>query len=150
MKPDDLQKTLESFLQEGRVDSLVKRAEKVVLTHLDDGSMSFSVSIRPDQAPEIKFPKAASLIRVYGAKLGSKAKVERHPNSFQVLVSIRGKGSTKTFGPNGDFIEGTFNDRYWSFVPENVWHEPIAATNDWVAVTFHSAPESTLIYEYRN
>ena len=144
-----MRKDLESFLENSQLNKLVERAEEEILSRLKNGSGSFSVAITPGQIPEIEFPQFAQLIRVYGAKVGHKAKVERHPNSFQTLVSIHGRGKTRTFNPNRGFVDGTFNNLYWSFVPENVWHEPVADSNDWVAVTFHSAPESVLIDEYR-
>lgn len=93
-----------------------------------------------------KPPPGVGTIRIAVFYPDGETRVERHPNSLQVLYSVRGKGETRvehdgvwqtdTFG--GD-IDERLEDR-WHVVEPGQWHQSIARGNEpWVLVTFHSA-----------
>jgi hypothetical protein len=149
MKISQIHSQLAEFINNDDIKSAIDAAQARVLQELRNNRENFSVSIEPDQIKKIVFPKYSQLIRVYGAKNGVKGKVERHPNSFQTLYTSYGEGKTLTIEPNDGFEEVYYDDQYWSFVPENVWHQPVAI-KDWVCVTFHSAPAEKLIDECKN
>jgi hypothetical protein len=146
---DEIYKQLSTFVKISDVKNAVNDAQAKGLHELKNGQSSFSVSITPEQLKDVIFPKYSKLIRVYGAKSGISGRVERHPNSFQTLYTTYGEGKTLAIGPNEGFAEAYYQHQYWSFVPENIWHQPVAI-KDWVCVTFHSAPAEELIDEYKN
>jgi len=147
---DEIQRELDQFLE----NTLVAQAIDNAITDLNEqlkakDVKSASISITPKKLPGVKFPRTGQLIRVYASRPKHKGKVERHPNSFQTLITFDGNGSTHIVGSSNGFKSEVVMGRYWSFVPENVWHQPIAGDKQWVGVTFHSAPEEILIDEYK-
>lgn len=78
---------------------------------------------------------------------------ERHPNSCQRMMSFRGKGDIQT--KHGDEWKSHFlkNDlslpveERWISIPENVWHQAVTSEDNWVVVSFQTAPPEELIEE---
>ncbi len=82
------------------------------------------------------------------------ASIERHRNSYQRVVSLAGTGTVRTLGPEGWKSHELSSDRSlpldrrWHGVDKDIWHQPMAGREDWVAVAFHTALESELQDEY--
>ena len=101
-----------------------------------------------------ELPASINLCRLFILKANTKSKIERHTNSYQRTCTLYGEGDTKIFENNtwksnvrkdsGSSIE----DR-WLSVPENTWHQPIALSDDWITITFHTASENEIIDEYK-
>ena len=148
---DKIRVELDSFLEEPHIHKAVQEAVEEILRKFRKNPelQAFSVSITPAKFPSVEFPKEAQLIRVYGSKARHAGKIERHPNSLQSLTTIEGEGVTKILGPPGESRTDYSAGKYWSFVEPNVWHQPVAGNEDWIAATFHSASETELIDEYQ-
>jgi hypothetical protein len=78
---------------------------------------------------------------------------ERHPNSYQRMMSYRGSGDFQT-RTDADWVScplGSERDAplltKWISIPPNVWHRGIVAAEDWVVVSFHTAEAQDLIEE---
>lgn len=90
---------------------------------------------------------------VFIIKAGATSGAERHPNSVQRVMSYRGTGDLQIWDGDGwlshllarDF-ETSLENR-WAIVPINVWHQAVVPDNDWVVVSFHTAPAHELIEE---
>ena len=78
---------------------------------------------------------------------------ERHPNSYQHLISYRGSGDLQILNNEiwcsnllvsdpGASIE----NRSLS-IPPNIWHQAVVPKDNWVVVSFHTVPEGKLIEE---
>ena len=78
---------------------------------------------------------------------------ERHPNSYQHLISYRGSGNLQIL-----------NDEIWCSnllvsdpsarignrslsIPPNIWHRALVPEENWVVVSFHTVYENELIEE---
>jgi hypothetical protein len=78
---------------------------------------------------------------------------ERHPNSHQRMLSLRGHGDFQT-QPAGAWVShhlrsdpaAPLEDR-WISIPPNVWHQGVVGPIDWAVVSFHTVPEHELIEE---
>jgi len=78
---------------------------------------------------------------------------ERHPNSYQRLMSYRGSGDLQVN------VDGQWRSNHlvsngtspltarWASIPINVWHQAIVPPENWVVVSFHTAPAHELIEE---
>ncbi len=100
-------------------------------------------------------PNQIKLCRIFALKANIKSKVERHTNSPQRTFTYIGEGDTKILENNiwksnvKKNVGSSIDDR-WLSVPENTWHQPIALSNDWITITFHTASEDEIIDEYRD
>ena len=78
---------------------------------------------------------------------------ERHPNSHQRMMSYRGNGDFQVWGDDGwrsCLLDGDPQgdlERRWISIPRNVFHQGIVPAEDWVVVSFHTAPAAELIEE---
>jgi predicted N-acetyltransferase YhbS len=78
---------------------------------------------------------------------------ERHPNSHQRVMSLRGSGDLQTGGPgrwqshllvsdeNADLLSR------WATISPNIWHQAVVPSQDWAVVSFHTAAAVELIEE---
>ena len=131
-------------------DNFSNAKEKLV-----NSSLSFITEIMPLSVFGNKLPKEINLCRLFILKANTKSKIEKHTNSYQRTFTYYGEGDTKILNDGvwrsniksdkGDLI----SDR-WLSVPENTWHEPIALSNDWGTITFHTASENEIMDEYKN
>jgi hypothetical protein len=103
---------------------------------------------------------------IFVLRAGADTGAERHPNSHQRLMTLRGSGDMKTQSKKGVLrikkdekgIDWQSNvlvselgaplERRWISIPPNVWHRPIVGRNgDWVVISFHTVPAEELIEE---
>jgi hypothetical protein len=90
---------------------------------------------------------------VFILRAGATTGAERHPNSHQRMVSFRGVGDLQTGGPGQWRSNLLISDRRssienrWASIPPNIWHQAVVPNEDWVVVSFHTAPANELIEE---
>jgi hypothetical protein len=93
--------------------------------------------------------------RVFVLRGDTQAKTERHPNSTQRVLSLKGSGEIRVFTEEGLRTASLRGERYasaeerWAVVEQNVWHQPAAGPKDWAVLAFHTASEKELIDEYK-
>lgn len=103
-----------------------------------------------------KLPKGFGLCRIFILKANTEAKVERHTNSIQRVMSYKGSGTIKVQRSNkwiSNPLSSNKNnpvENRWLTVEENIWHQPISGPENWITVTFHTADEKTIIDEYQS
>jgi hypothetical protein len=91
---------------------------------------------------------------VFVLRAGADTGAERHPNSHQRMMSMRGSGDMRT-ECDGEWRSNLLVsdpiaplERRWISIPQNVWHRPvIGKESDWVVVSFHTVPAEELIEE---
>jgi hypothetical protein len=78
---------------------------------------------------------------------------ERHPNSVQRMLSLRGIADMQTWvrgawrsNPMTSDEDAPFHAR-WLAIPAGVWHRPVVAERTWVVVSFHTAAADELLEE---
>jgi hypothetical protein len=78
---------------------------------------------------------------------------ERHPNSYQRMMSYRGFGDFQTW-TEGDWRSHLLKSdptvpvaERWISIPPYVWHQGVVPGEHWVVVSFHTAAEHELIEE---
>jgi len=78
---------------------------------------------------------------------------ERHPNSHQRMMSLRGAGDIQTGGEgrwqSNPLVSNVDAEllRRWASIPPNVWHQAVVPSQDWSVVSFHTAAAEELIEE---
>ena len=155
----------------GKLDELIKRPEAVKL--VQRAIRSASQKLSTDAGAPLAWEPIP--IRVYGPELPQMIKsswvfilrsrcvtgAERHPNSHQRMASYTGSGDFQV-----SFQTVSQTDRRpvwesnhlsseperdlrqrWVSIPPNTWHQAITGEQDWVVVSFHTAPEKELIEE---
>ena len=108
---------------------------------------------------------------IFVLRAGADTGAERHPNSHQRMMSLRGSGDMRT-ARSGSRVESLnrYNvkseeerhwrsnllisdptaplEQRWVSIPPLVWHRPvIGKDSDWVVVSFHTVPAEELIEE---
>ena len=90
---------------------------------------------------------------IFVLRAGATTGAERHPNSHQRMMSLRGAGDIQTGG------EGCWRSHLlvsddgaellcrWASIPPNEWHQAVVPNEDWAVVSFHTAPAEELIEE---
>ena len=103
---------------------------------------------------------------IFVLRAGADTGAERHPNSHQRMLTLRGSGDMKTESKKGELrikkdekgIDWQSNvlvsyrsaplERRWISIPPNVWHRPVVGRDvDWVVISFHTVPAEELIEE---
>ena len=102
---------------------------------------------------------------VFVLRAGADTGAERHPNSHQRMMTLRGTGDMRVRAPHGESSTGPTSsspwqsnvlvseasarlERRWISIPPNVWHRPVVGKEaDWVVVSFHTVPAEELIEE---
>jgi len=132
------------------IDSLVPRVEKKLKKDpeallawepvpLDTYGKSLPIMIR------------SSWVFIVRAK--AKSGAERHPNSHQYMMSYRGGGDLQVMtGEKWDSNllssdPGKGIESRWVSIPPCTWHQAVTSKENWVVVSFHTAPEDELIEE---
>ena len=106
------------------------------------------LSVYGSSLPE---PIRSSWVFILRARTATGA--ERHPNSHQRMVSYEGSGDLQTGGEgqwqSNPLVSETSAalEQRWISVPPNVWHQAVVPDQDWVVVSFHTAPPDDLIEE---
>ena len=96
---------------------------------------------------------ASSWIFVLRANCSSGA--ERHPNSIQRFMSLRGSADMQTWDGSkwvsnilsSDAASPEKLRARWLTIPINTWHRPVMGSGDWTVVSFHTASDEDLIEE---
>jgi hypothetical protein len=91
---------------------------------------------------------------VFILRAGATTGAERHPNSHQRMMSLRGAGDLQS-GGEGQWQSnplvserGVGLERRWVSIPINAWHQAVVPEkSDWVVVSFHTVPPEELIEE---
>jgi len=90
---------------------------------------------------------------VFILRAGATTGAERHPNSHQRVMSYCGSGDLQVN------IDGQWHSNYlvsdhssplatrWAFIPVKVWHQAVVPDENWIVVSFHTAPAHELIEE---
>ena len=103
---------------------------------------------------------------IFVLRAGADTGAERHPNSYQRMMTLHGSGDMKTGGKKAELrikkdekrIDWQSNvlvsepgaplERRWISIPANVWHRPVVGPDvDWVVISFHTVPAEELIEE---
>ena len=101
---------------------------------------------------------------IFVLRAGADTGAERHPNSHQRMMTLRGTGDMKVRALHGESLTepassmwesnvlvsepGAPLERRWISIPPNVWHRPVVGKDaDWVVVSFHTVPAEELIEE---
>ncbi len=90
---------------------------------------------------------------VFIVRAQAESGAERHPNSHQYMMSYKGSGdlqvmTDKKWDSNllvSDPEEGI--ESRWVSIPPYTWHQAVSSKENWVVVSFHTAPEDELIEE---
>jgi hypothetical protein len=90
---------------------------------------------------------------VFVLRAGTTSGAERHPNSHQRVVSYRGEADLQTWR-DGRWKSHRLTSasraplgKRWLSIPPNIWHKPVMGRENWVVVSFHTAPAEELIEE---
>src|SRR5262245_12494558 len=90
---------------------------------------------------------------VFILRTGATTGAERHPNSHQRVMSYRGCGDLQV-NADGQWRSNLLVSDYsspltsrWASIPVNVWHQAVVPADNWVVVSFHTAPAHDLIEE---
>ena len=91
---------------------------------------------------------------VFVLRAGADTGAERHPNSYQRMMSFEASGDLQT-GESGKWESNVLVsdpdaplERRWISIPTNVWHRPVInAETDWAVVSFHTVAAGELIEE---
>jgi len=94
---------------------------------------------------------------IFVLRAGADTGAERHPNSHQRMLTLRGTGDMRV---RADAASATWQsnvlvsypsaplERRWISIPPNVWHRPVVGADaDWVVISFHTVPAEGLIEE---
>ena len=90
---------------------------------------------------------------VFVLRANSITGAERHPNSYQRMMSYRGAGDfqTRLDGPwcshNLTSDPGSRLEERWISIPPNVWHQGVVAEKNWIVVSLHTVLDHELIEE---
>jgi predicted N-acetyltransferase YhbS len=93
---------------------------------------------------------------IFVLRSGATTGAERHPNSHQRMMSLRGAGDIQTCGEgcwqSNPLVSNEDAEllRRWASIPPNVWHQAVVPSQDWAVVSFHTAATEELIEERPN
>jgi hypothetical protein len=100
-----------------------------------------------------KLPPVIRSNWVFAIRAGSDSGAERHPNSHQRMMSLRGFGDFPTRSGKEWISHPLTSDadaameKRWISIPANVWHRAVVSDKNWVVVSFHTVPAEDLIEE---
>ncbi len=92
---------------------------------------------------------------VFVLRAGRASGPERHPNSRQRMMSLRGGGDFPTKVRLSDAwssnelrsdLDAPLEER-WVSIPPNTWHQGVVGDRNWAVVSFQTASEAELIEE---
>jgi hypothetical protein len=99
-------------------------------------------------------PKSIRSAWIFVLRAGITTGPERHPNSWQRMMSLEGFGDLQTGRPGSWQSNVLISEpsastgQRWISIPPNRWHQPvIPKSSDWVVISFHTAPADQLIEE---
>ena len=93
---------------------------------------------------------------VFAVRAQSRTGAEKHPNSYQRMMSYRGSGDLQIWTVEGWRSNNLVSDSKvpiesrWISIPSNTWHQAVVAKENWIVVSFHTVIEDELIEERSN
>jgi hypothetical protein len=154
-----------------KLDRLIRQDEAVECIELAiaaarrmlaaDAGALLSWAAIPLTAYGTELPEMIQSSWVFILRSRSVSGAERHPNSHQRMVSYRGSGDFQVSFQTTSRVDdrprwesnclasepGSRLDQRWVSIPPNTWHQAVTGQDDWVVVSFHTAPERELIEE---
>jgi hypothetical protein len=138
-------------------DSVIRELEPIVARVFTKLSADPGASMAWEDVPLEVFgsglPNQIRSSWVFILRAGATTGAERHPNSHQRMMSLRGVGDLQMGGPGrwrsnilADERDAELESR-WVSVPTNVWHQAVVPEEDWVVVSFHTASAQALLEE---
>ena len=98
-------------------------------------------------------PKTLRSSWVFILRRGVTTGAERHPNSHQRTLSWKGCGDLQVMDGTtwrshrlASDPAGSLEGR-WLSIPPSTWHQVVVPGDDWVVVSFHTAPAEALLEE---
>lgn len=92
--------------------------------------------------------------RAFGIRAGEKLKIERHTNSHQRMLTLKGGGLVYILRSQGWELchqhsgqEISLEEKWVSIDPE-VWHLPVGGPKGWIGLAFHTATQEELIDDF--
>ena len=126
------------------LDRFIKKNESAALASLET-KKSHTLVVPLETLGDL--PKEIPLCRLYFLRANTKAPKERHKNSKQRLVSLRGSGSIWV-EREGEWRKCAVDARRgWHVVEENTWHFPESDDKVWVTLAFHTASNESIVDE---
>jgi len=137
---------LEAYFSQAAVLQLLKERGAPLFGQISV-AQPYAVTDIPLIALPKEIPEIIGSIRIAAFFPNVQTKIERHPNSQQLLWSLAGQGITKVFRNDvweqdsyGKGIENTQEASTWHFVAKNTWHQSIGTgTTPWLLVAIHTA-----------
>jgi len=132
------------------IDSLVPRVEQKLKK---DSEALLAWEPVPLDAYGKGLPSRIRSSWVFVVRAQAKSGAERHPNSHQYMMSYRGSGDLQVkTGERWDSNllvsdQGLGIESKWVSIPPYTWHQAVASKENWIVVSFHTAPEEELIEE---
>ncbi len=132
------------------IDSLVPRVEQKLKK--DSEALLAWEPVPLDTYGE-NLPNSIRSSWVFIVRAHAESGAERHPNSHQYMMSYRGSGDLQVMtGEKWDsnlLVSdlGKERESRWVSIPPYTWHQAVAPKENWVVVSFHTAPENELIEE---
>jgi len=90
---------------------------------------------------------------VFAVRSRTNTGTESHPNSHQRMMSYRGAGDLQIWDAGkwcSNFLSSSQHeqiDSRWVSIPPGVLHRAVASEENWIVVSFHTAPEDDLVEE---
>jgi len=133
-----------------KIDAIVSRVEQELREKPDDVLVWEPIPLDVYTSP---LPETIRSSWVFILRANTATGAERHPNSYQRMMSYRGSGDFQT-RIAGDWCSHILKSdqtlpikERWISIPPNVWHQAIVAGEYWVVVSFHTVAAHELIEE---
>jgi hypothetical protein len=133
-----------------KIDAIVARVEQKLRERPDDVLAWEPISLDFYTAP---LPETIRSSWVFILRANTTTGAERHPNSHQRMMSYRGSGDFQT-RIEGDWFSHLLHSdptapiaERWISIPPYVWHQGVVSGENWVVVSFQTAPKHELIEE---
>ena len=128
---------------------LAEVAERVVQTLARDRTSVMAWESLPLVIYGDALPSDIRSCWIFVLRAGATTGAERHPNSHQRMMSLRGAGDIQTGGQSHLLVsdDGAELLCRWASIPPNEWHQAVIPNEDWVVLSFHTAPAEELIEE---
>jgi steroid delta-isomerase-like uncharacterized protein len=146
-----LDAVLGSHAVRARIDPIIKRVAQELA---QDRTAPMAWEPIPLSIYGNSLPTVIQSSWVFILRAGGATGAERHPNSHQRMMSYLGTGDLQTGGEglwqSHSLVsaESTGLEQRWMSIPPNVWHQAVVIEDeDWVVVSFHTAPADELVEE---
>jgi quercetin dioxygenase-like cupin family protein len=142
---------LDAFVRAHSAFEIIDTSIKRVTKELEASSEAlFGWSAIPLDIFPAKLPAAVGSCWLFVIRAGIPPERHRHPGSRQRTLSFRGSGDLQVWdgaewvsNPLQSSEQASLEGR-WVSIPPNAWHRPVV-TEDWVVISFHTAPEEDLM-----